>query len=168
MSVHSVPSPSRLSHLDLATVIRNAIDETIIAFFTSDIELKEGPAIITDESQVYQPPQADVTAIVGLSGTMEGGVHLSAPIHTALGLAMAFSGETLEVFDATARDALGELANIIAGAVKERISDAIYLTPPKVVTGVNLTVDYTKALASTKCYFRTMHGPFFVEVFYNV
>ncbi|MBF0098127.1 MAG: chemotaxis protein CheX [Magnetococcales bacterium] len=162
------PSSTRLSNLDLATVIRSAIDETIIAFFTTDIELKAGPAIITTEGQAYQPPQADMTAIVGLSGTMEGGVHLSAPLHTALGLAIAFSGEQLESFDATARDAMGELANIIAGAVKERISDAIYLTPPKVVTGVNLTVDYTKALESTKCYFRSLHGPFFVEVFYNI
>ena len=152
---------------DLADVIREAIDETVKVFFTTDVGIKAGPAITKPEGQSYEPPQADITAIIGFTGAVEGGVHLSAPLHAALGLASAFSGEPLESFDATAKDALGELANIIAGAVKERINGSIYLTPPQVVTGVNHKVVYTKLLESTKCYFRTFNGPFFVEVFYK-
>ena len=152
---------------DLAEVIRGAIGETVTVFFTTDVGIKAGPAITKPEGQPYEPPQADVTAIIGFSGTMEGGVHLSAPLHAALCLAAAFSGEPLDSLDATTKDAFGELANIVAGAVKDRISETLYLTPPQVVTGKNHEIVYTKALESTKCYFRTSNGPFFVEVFYR-
>lgn len=156
-------------HINLAAVIRDAIDETVSAFFTSDVGITAGPAIVKPEDQPYVPPQADVTAIVGFSGAlMEGGVHLSAPMHAAIGLASAFCGEELENFDEISRDAIGELANIVAGAVKGRISDEnIFLTPPQVVTGANHEISYTKTLESTKCYFKTTNGPFFVEVFYK-
>lgn len=154
--------------IDLAEVIQDAINETVAAFFISDVGIQVGPAITKPEDQPYKPPQADVTAIVGFSGLMEGGVHLSAPLHAAIGLASAFSGEPLESFDEIAKDAIGELANIVAGAVKGRISDAkIHLTPPQVVTGKNHEISYTKTLSSTKCYFMTTNGPFFVEVFYR-
>ncbi|MBF0126551.1 MAG: chemotaxis protein CheX [Magnetococcales bacterium] len=148
-------------------VIRLAIDETVLAFFTIDIGLEIGPAIKKPEDEHYLPPQADITAIIGFSGMIEGGVHLSAPLHAALGLASAFSGEVLEKLDETARDALGELANIVAGAVKSRISEQIFLTPPQVVTGSNYAITYTHTLESTKCYFKTDNGPFFVEIFYK-
>ncbi|MBF0125829.1 MAG: chemotaxis protein CheX [Magnetococcales bacterium] len=153
---------------DLTSVIRDAVDETVASFFTFDVGVKAGPSITKPEDQPYKPPQADVTAIVGFSGFLEGGVHLSAPLHAAIGLASAFSGEPLESFDDIAKDAIGELANIVAGTVKSRIhDDKIFLTPPQVVTGKNHEISYTKTLNSTKCYFRTTSGPFLLEVFYR-
>ncbi|MBF0340535.1 MAG: chemotaxis protein CheX [Magnetococcales bacterium] len=153
---------------NLAEVIQEAIEETSVAFFTSDVGIKAGPSVTQSADQPYVPPQADVTAIIAFNGVIEGGVHLSAPFHCALGLANAFSGEELESFNHTAKDAIGELANIIAGAVKSRIcDDLINLTPPQVVVGRDHQIGYTKPLESTKCYFRTDNGPFFVEVFYK-
>ncbi|MEO5334039.1 MAG: chemotaxis protein CheX [Magnetococcus sp. YQC-5] len=161
-----MPQPNDLQD-ELAEIIRGAIDETVTAFFTLDISIKAGPTITKTEYESYEPPQADVTAVVNFTGAIEGGVHLSAPMHTALSLVAAFAGEPIESFDVTAKDALGELSNIIAGAVKERINEAVYLTPPQVITGANHEIVYTKSLESTKCYFTTSSGPFFVEVFYR-
>ncbi|MBF0096934.1 MAG: chemotaxis protein CheX [Magnetococcales bacterium] len=158
---------SMMRTVDLAAVIRDAVSGTVIAFFTADVGIQAGPAVVKPEDQPYKPPQADITAVVGFSGKLLGGVHLSAPFHTAVGLASAFSGEMIDQLNDIAKDALGELTNIIAGAVKEKINDAIYLTPPKVVTGADHNVSYTKVLESTKCYFKTDNGPFFVEVFYK-
>lgn len=156
--------------VDLAVVIREAINETVMAFFVTDIGIEAGPSVIKPENHPYQPPQADVTAIVGFSGSMEGGVHLSAPEHTAIALAAAFAGETPIGFDELARDAFGELANIVAGAVKGRLTgehDAqINLTPPQIVTGADCDMHFTKTLQSTKCYFKTLYGPFFIEIFH--
>ncbi|MBF0295924.1 MAG: chemotaxis protein CheX [Magnetococcales bacterium] len=151
----------------LPDVIRFAIEETIAAFFTEDIGLVIGPALTKPIGTPYEPPEADVTAVIGFSGAMEGGVHLSAPLHAGIGLASAFCGEELTTLDATVRDGLGELANIVAGAVKSRISEEIYLTPPHVISGTNYAIMYTRSLNSTKCYFKTNFGPFFVEVFYK-
>lgn len=156
-------------YVDLAEVIQSAIHETMIAFFTADIGLKVGPSLIKSEETPYIPPQADVTAIVAFNGAMEGGVHLAAPLHAALLLATGFAGEPFESFNDMAKDSIGELANIIAGAVKSRISDSICLTPPQVVVGTNhkISFTYTHTLESTKCFFKTNQGPFFVEVFYK-
>ncbi|MBF0416698.1 MAG: chemotaxis protein CheX [Magnetococcales bacterium] len=153
---------------NLADVIREAIRETEAAFFTMDIGIKAGPAVTTSAHEPYVPPQADVTAILAFNGSIEGGVHLSAPFHSAVALAAAFSGEEISDFNGTAKDAIGELANIIAGAVKSRIcDDQIQLTPPRVVVGRDHLVGITKRQASTKCYFKTDSGPFLVEVFFS-
>ncbi len=151
---------------DLPGVIRKAIDTTAKAFFAKDVGIEAGPAIVKSRDKPYEPPQSDVTAIVGFSGAMQGGVHLSAPLHAAIGLADAFTGETLSEFDDLAKDAFGELGNIIAGSVKGLLGEQIILTPPQVATGAGDEISYTKTLESAKCYFRTDNGPFFVEVFY--
>ncbi|WP_130470958.1 chemotaxis protein CheX [Candidatus Magnetaquicoccus inordinatus] len=157
---------SKLDLSDLADIIIHSVSDTALTFFTTDVGIQAGPVVVKPEDQPYKPPQADITAVVGFSGYLQGGVHLSAPFHAAIGLASAFSGETIDKLDDVACDALGELTNIIAGSVKERVNDAVFLTPPQVVTGENHNVSYTKILESTKCYFRTDNGPFFVEVFY--
>ncbi|MBF0311060.1 MAG: chemotaxis protein CheX [Magnetococcales bacterium] len=151
---------------ELGSIIRTAIKETVLAFFVADIALEPGPVIVKSGDADYRPPHADVTAIVGFGGALKGGVHLSAPSHAALGLASAFSGEHLDQFNAVFRDAFGELANIVAGAVKGLLNDAIALNPPQVVVESGLNNVYAPSLEYTKCYFMTRNGPFFIEVFY--
>ncbi|MBF0311402.1 MAG: chemotaxis protein CheX [Magnetococcales bacterium] len=154
---------------ELARIIQEAMEETSAAFFVTDIGVEAGPVVIISEEVAYMPPQADVTAIVGFEGGLEGGVHVSAPFHAASGLVEAFLGEPMDGFDATAADGFGELANILAGAVKGRLDDHMSLTPPRVVrAGEAMALPYTRQLAAIKCYFRTEKGPFFVEVFQAV
>ena len=83
-------------------------------------------------------------------------------------MASALAGEDLLVVDEIVTDAFGELANIIAGAVKGKLSeDELYkigLTPPVVAKGNSHK--YNTSLNSTKQYFTVGKAPFFVEVFY--
>ncbi|MEO5346068.1 MAG: chemotaxis protein CheX [Magnetococcus sp. YQC-9] len=150
---------------NLIHVIRDTIHETATAFFSTDIHIQEGPAMIQREGHPFLIPQSDVTSVVAFHGGMEGGVHISAPLHAAVGLASAFWGEPLDSFNDTARDALGELTNIIAGALKSRINDDINLTPPIVLHGEERSDLRPHSQASTRCYFMTNNGPLFVEVF---
>jgi chemotaxis protein CheX len=138
---------------DLGITIRQSVDETATAFFIDDCGIKPGPVVVKDSDEPYKPPEADLTAMVGFSGQVEGGVHLSSPMHVALGLASAFMGEPVEESSGDLTDAFGELANIIAGAVEGHISEEILLTPPMVVRGAANGIEYTKKLKSTKCYF---------------
>ncbi|MBF0212097.1 MAG: chemotaxis protein CheX [Magnetococcales bacterium] len=141
--------------------------ETALAFFTTDIGIKEGPAITLPHGQTFHTPHADVTAIVAFRGVKNGGVHLSAPMHAAIGLASSFWGEPLDSFNDTARDALGELTNILAGALKSRIDDRIDLTPPRIVQGIEHEQLPVNPLESARCYFMTTNGPLYVEVFHE-
>ncbi|GAB0057890.1 Chemotaxis protein CheX [Candidatus Magnetaquicoccaceae bacterium FCR-1] len=153
---------------NLGDVIHEAIKETEVAFFNKDIGIQAGPSVTTNPGENYLPPQADVTAIIAFNGTIEGGVHLSAPFHCAVALASAFSGEEIPFFNDTAKDAIGELANIIAGAVRIRLcEDRIQLTPPRIVVGRDHQIGHSKPQSATRCYFRTNEGPFLVEVFFS-
>jgi chemotaxis protein CheX len=151
----------------LGNAINNSINETATAFFLEDFQIRPGPVVVKQEDQPYSPPQADLTARVGFSGRIKGGIHLSAPLHVALGLASAFTGECVDEANDEALVAFGELSKIIAGAVKSHISDEILLTPPLVISGIENSIEYVKKMESTRCYFNSKAGPFFVEVFHR-
>jgi chemotaxis protein CheX len=151
---------------DLGLAIQHSVDEIASSFFMEDCGVKPGPVKVITDDQPYEPPEADLTAMVGFGGNLQGGVHLSAPLHVALGLASAFMGEPVEESDEGFHDAFGELANIISGTVKSQISEEIVLTPPVIVTGNTHGIEYTGKMESTKCYFFSNKGPFLVEVFH--
>ncbi|MBF0190544.1 MAG: chemotaxis protein CheX [Magnetococcales bacterium] len=152
----------------LIDTIQDAMHEMAIAFFSTDIGMRDGPALLHATAVSSHAPKADVTAIVGFRGQIAGGVHLSAPMHAALGLASAFWGEPLDSFNETGRDAFGELTNILAGALKSRINDGIDLTPPTIVQGSDPVDLPTYGVPhSARCYFMTVNGPLYVEVFHD-
>ncbi|MBF0271460.1 MAG: chemotaxis protein CheX [Magnetococcales bacterium] len=154
----------------LIKTIQDSMHEMAIAFFATDIGIRDGPALVNHAADGVSHPanRADVTAIVGFRGQMTGGVHLSAPMHAALGLASAFWGEPLESFNETGRDAFGELANILAGALKSRIDDGLDLTPPRIVQGSDpADLPTYGGSYSARCYFMTVNGPLYVEVFHD-
>ena len=151
---------------ELVQIIDASIDATVSAFFRDDIGIVPGPTTVKETDETQQPTE-HVTAIVSFSGEMSGGIHLSAPTHVAFAIASAFSGEKVTDFDDRCQDAIGELVNIVAGSIKERLRPSIYLTPPNVVTGDYHNVGYMDKLESAKCYFQSNVGPFFFEVFYK-
>lgn len=79
-----------------------------------------------------------VTAMIGLAGAMRGSVVLQSGIAAALRVTALMTGvETAEV-DAMARDAMGEMANMVAGAWKgydPELASACLLSTPTVVVG---------------------------------
>lgn len=82
---------------------------------------------------------ADVYAMIGLSGDTSGMVVLSFPDKTGLKVASSLSGETMKLDHPDFGDALGEVINMIAGHAKaqfEGLSTNISL--PKVILGKTL------------------------------
>ncbi|MDB5047330.1 MAG: CheC domain protein [Fibrobacteres bacterium] len=78
----------------------------------------------------------DVSGIIGLSGKAQGTVALSFPRITALKVCSAFVGARVLALDDIATDAIGELANIIAGAAKGELSRyQIQISLPTVILG---------------------------------
>jgi len=88
------------------------------------------------------PPEvADLTAMVGLAGQMCAIVSLRCDTATARRLAAKMLGEpSLEgnQFDEAARDAIGEICNMVAGNFKAKVAglvDGCLLSVPTVITG---------------------------------
>jgi chemotaxis protein CheX len=79
---------------------------------------------------------SDISGIIGLSGGAKGSVALSFPRITALKVVSAFVGEKIVMMGDDVVDAIGELANIVAGSAKKDLADyRIATSLPTVVLG---------------------------------
>jgi chemotaxis protein CheX len=107
----------------------------------------------------------DVSGIIGLSGGAKGAVIISFPTRTALATVSAFIGLNVSQIDADVTDAVGELANIIAGAAKADLAGLnVTISLPSVVVGQNHKVTTPKDIPSIVIPFNCTHGDFIVEV----
>jgi chemotaxis protein CheX len=80
----------------------------------------------------------EVTAVVGVTGTLHGLVLYSMSQATALRIVSRVMGQEFDEFDALAQSGIGELGNVITGRAGVLLSEAGYpsnITPPAVVIG---------------------------------
>ncbi|UCE58785.1 MAG: chemotaxis protein CheX [Phycisphaerales bacterium] len=84
-------------------------------------------------------PNADATAIIGFSGDATGSVALCFPMRTALATAGKFAGMEIAEDSPDFADALGELANMVAGQAKSKFEGlSVSISLPRVVAGRDL------------------------------
>jgi chemotaxis protein CheX len=107
----------------------------------------------------------DVSGIIGLSGDVEGAVVVSFPRLSAMKIASAFAGVTLTENDADFPDAIGELANMIAGNAKKDLDGLhVLISVPSVVVGSGHQVMNTRILPRLIIPCTCPMGSFVVEV----
>ncbi|MBF0180056.1 MAG: chemotaxis protein CheX [Magnetococcales bacterium] len=154
---------------EFVSLMKDAVQEVFTAYLVMEIET--GPTVFKKDEDLYRPPSAEVTVIINFSGGIHGGVHLSAPLHSAMEMAASFSGEVYEQIIGEAGDGFGELGNMIAGGLQTRLGNRfgnINLTPPTLITGTDYKMQYKSNFDSVKQYFKCDAGPFFVEFFYYI
>lgn len=154
---------------EFADSIKDAVREMFSAYLV--MELEDGPTVKKKDEDVYRPPSSEVTVVVNYSGGINGGIHLAAPLHTAMEMASSFAGENYDSMVGEAGDGFGELANIIAGGLQTRLGKGfgnINLTPPTLITGTDYKMQYKSNFDNVKQYFKCEAGLFFVEFFFYV
>ena len=80
-------------------------------------------------------PQYDVSSIIGFSGDVVGSLVISFHTEVAQKLVTSFAGMPIEPGTPDYADAIGELANMIAGAAKKDLGHAASITVPTVIFG---------------------------------
>ncbi len=125
------------------------------------MEAKPGKLVLKNESGIGY----DISGIIGISGSAKGMISLSFPKSTALSVTNKFVGTThADIHDDTI-DAIGELANIVAGyAKKELVSLNITISLPSVVMGENHKVREPKDVFAFVVPFTTDLGGFDLAV----
>jgi len=107
----------------------------------------------------------DVSGVIGLSGEAKGSVVISFPEETALKVVSAFVGETIDKLNDDVTDAVGELANIVAGSAKKNLTDfKITISLPTVVLGAEHSIFEPKDVLSMIIPFKCEAGNFDVAV----
>lgn len=94
-------------------------------------------------SQDATTPQGDITAMVGLAGGLCGVLSVRCSLETANLLASKMLGINTAEAESATRDALGEIANVVAGSIKTAVpglEDVCFLSTPTVVIGHNFKV----------------------------
>ena len=91
-----------------------------------------------------EAPTGGQTAMVGMAGALCGMTTIRCTRTTATKLAALMLGEEAVSNPASARDALGELCNMVAGNFKAKITglaDACMLSVPTVIAGEDYSMD---------------------------
>ena len=102
-------------------------------------ELKRGELFLKSTSQ----PVLGVTAIIGLTGDVEGRVLFDMSQKTAIAIASEMNGEEMTELNALGKATIGELANMITAQAVTKLHEQGFefdLTPPAIITGENMQV----------------------------
>ena len=86
------------------------------------------------------PEGETISAVIGLAGTMSGSLVLHSGRRAALRMTERLTGVAPESLDATVRDAVGEMCNMVAGAWKgfdPALASGCLLSTPTVVAGTS-------------------------------
>jgi len=103
----------------------------------------------------------DISGIIGLSGGAKGMVALGFPAATALELANRMTGASHASLNAEVADAVGELANIIAGYAKQGLADLnVSISLPSVIMGSGHSIQEPKGAFSFVVPFHSPAGDF--------
>jgi chemotaxis protein CheX len=90
-------------------------------------------------------PSHEVSAVIGLSGKAKGTVVLSVDREVALGVAEALLGERPVEINSDVTDAMGEMANMIAGQAKAQLEQfAMSISLPTVITGKGHCIEFPR------------------------
>jgi chemotaxis protein CheX len=118
------------------------------------------PFLKTDNARV-----ADVSGVIGFSGDATGSVVLDFAFDAASKLATAFAGMEIDPKSPDFADAIGELANMVAGGAKAKFDGLnINISLPNVIVGRDHNVCASKTTPRIVIPCQTGIGEFHVEV----
>lgn len=110
-----------------------------------------------------------ISALLGLSGDLKGMLCIHCPEQGAKAITASLLMMEVEELNEDVTDAMGELANMIAGGLKSRLSSdgrALELSIPTAIAGVSYTVNSLATAASVTVPFTVEDWTFLVELRY--
>jgi chemotaxis protein CheX len=145
-----------------AEYINPFLVSTIAAFDTMlNCALTRGNPYIKNGSQ----PSHEVSGVIGLSGKAQGTVVFGLDREMALKVAEVMLQERPPEINGDVVDAIGELANIIAGRAKSQLEHLeLSLSLPSVITGKSHSIQFPTKVTPICIPFDSQWGPITVEV----
>ena len=109
-------------------------------------------------------PSYDVSGIIGFSGQFVGSMVLSFQKATALAVVSAFAGAPIPADSPDFPDAVGELANMVAGSAKTSFGGGTSISVPSIILGAGHTIARLHDVPCLVIPCKTSAGDFAVEV----
>ena len=130
-------------------------------------ELMAGVRLEVDAAASAETPRGEQTAMVGMAGALCGMTTLRCSQATAAKFASLMLGEDAASNPSSARDAMGELCNMIAGNFKSKISnlaDHCMLSVPTVITGEDYSMETAEPTEGITIAFKYEGEPLWVSL----
>ncbi len=109
--------------------------------------------------------QYPISGLIGLSGKASGMVVINLSTEVALKVASTMLMEEISEINEDVIDAVGELANVIAGQAKTELAQYdLSVSLPNVITGEGHTIRFPSATPPLVVPFKTDFGPLRLEV----
>ena len=129
------------------------------------MELVPGDVILDGQADL----ETNVSSMIGLAGDLKGLLSVQCPRQVALAVSGAMLGMELEEIDDDVKDALGEIANMVAGGLKASLLEAgsnVELAIPTTVVGNSIRTSGFSGASTLVVPFRVPEGDFAVELNY--
>lgn len=124
-------------------------------------EVKPGKVVLKNNDK----HSYDVSGIIGLSGEAQGSICLSFPKLIALKVVSKLTGIEIKIVGPDLSDAIGELANIIAGNAKQHLTQFnLSISLPKVIMGADHKIASQRGVPTIVVPFICPLGDFIMEV----
>jgi chemotaxis protein CheX len=131
------------------------------------VELESEAAVINQRL----PLQSNLSAMIGLGGGIRGVLAVHCPAAVAKAITSAFLGMEVDELDEDVKDAIGEIANMVAGNLKvsfAREGVDIELAIPTSVVGESFNVCGAARAQRVVVPLRMSGDPFWIELMYVV
>lgn len=108
-----------------------------------------------------------LTGMIGFAGNLRGTVTIHLPVPVAIAITNAFLELDLDEVNDEVKDAIGELANMVAGGIKYLLPEQgqdVQLSVPSVISGRGYTCEATGKTERFAVEFETAGGRFIAEL----
>jgi len=145
---------------------RYIIDAVLEVFATMIfIDIKSGDSMTGQEDSI----DSNLTSMIGLAGDLQGVLAVHCPKDAALGITGAMLGMTVDDINEDVLDAIGEIANMVAGGLKTSLAGdniTTELAIPTTVLGKAVRTSGQAGVSRFILPFATPVGDFGVELKY--
>ncbi|MCD4688996.1 MAG: chemotaxis protein CheX [Desulfuromonadaceae bacterium] len=146
--------------MDYKGIINQAVGEIFSTMLFLEVaELSSEP--------IANPDQSMLTGMIGFAGILKGTVNIHLPKAVAIAITNAFLELDLEEVNDEVKDAIGELANMVAGGIKYLLPEQghdVQLSIPSVISGRGYTCEATGKTERFAVEFETAGGRFITEL----
>ena len=142
------------------------VDATL-EVFASMILIEIHPQAATDEAVADLHP--NISSLIGLAGDLKGILAIHCPEGVALEITSAMLGMEVDALGEDSKDAIAEIANMVAGGLKASLSELhkkIEIAIPTTVIGQSIRMAGLSGASRVMIPFTTPKGRFGIELRY--
>jgi chemotaxis protein CheX len=146
--------------------LENVLIDTTLEVFASMIFIEITPEVSSEENAAIE---YNLSSLIGLAGDFKGILAIQCPAEVAMGITGAMLGMEVTELDGDVKDAIGEIANMVAGGLKEALIGAgtkTELAIPTTVIGTSIRTSGLSGASRVMIPFTSPLGRFGVELRY--